>query len=126
LVHASPGRDDGHGLHPDRSDTELAESGFGAADADLILVGHTHVPDDRRVSGTRAVNPGPVSLPRTRDDLARWMLVDATADGYRVEHRTVRYDLDGVIADLERQRHPSGPWLAAKMRGGRTEAVPGS
>jgi predicted phosphodiesterase len=115
LVHASPGRDDGLGLHPDRSDEELSEAGFDAAGADLILVGHTHVPDERRLAGRRLLNPGPVSLPRTTDDLARWALLETTKKDYKIEHRAVRYDLGRVIDDLERQRHPSSAWLAAKM-----------
>jgi predicted phosphodiesterase len=115
LVHASPGRDDGPGMQRQQSDEALVEAGFGVASADLILVGHTHVPDERRIAGSHVVNPGPISLPRTSDDLARWMLLEATAEGYTIEHRAVRYDLGRVIEDLGRQRHPSGPWLAAKM-----------
>jgi predicted phosphodiesterase len=115
LVHASPGRDDGLGMHPDRTDEELSEAGFGAAEADLILVGHTHIPGERRIAGTHVVNPGPVSLPRTPDDLARWVLLETTRKDYTIEHRTVRYDLDRVINDLERQRHPASTWLATKM-----------
>ncbi len=115
LVHASPGRDDGWGMHPDHSDEELAEAGFGESVADLILVGHTHVPGKRRIAGSHAVNPGAVSLPRTSDDLARWMLLEATPAGYTIEHRSVRYDLAEVVTDLARQRHPAGSWLATKM-----------
>lgn len=115
LVHASPGRDDGPGMQLSQSDDVLAEAGFAVATADLILVGHTHVPGERRIAGSHVVNPGPISLPRTSDDLARWILLEATAEGYTLEHRAVRYDLDPVIKDLERQRHPAGPWLAAKM-----------
>jgi predicted phosphodiesterase len=115
LVHASPGRDDGPGMHPDLSDEALAEAGFGADAADLILVGHTHVPGERRVAGSHVVNPGPVSLPRTRDDLARWALLEATTAGHTVEHRAVRYDLAEVVADLGRQRHPASAWLGMKM-----------
>jgi len=106
-------------MHPDRSDEELSEAGFGAAVADLILVGHTHVPGERRVAGCQVVNPGPVSLPRTTDDLARWLLLTAAETGYTIEHRAVRYDLGRVIDDLERQRHPAAAWLAAKMSGTR-------
>ena len=33
------------------------------ADADLVFVGHTHVPFDRRIDGVRVVNPGSISNP---------------------------------------------------------------
>jgi predicted phosphodiesterase len=111
LVHASPGRDDGPGLQAGAT----ASAGFGAHEADLILVGHTHVPDEQHIAGSHVVNPGSVSLPRTPDDLARWALLDATADGYTIRHRAVRYDRDRVIKDLADQRHPSAAWLAAKL-----------
>ncbi len=118
LVHASPGRDDGPGMSADQSDEALAEAGFTGAEADLILVGHTHVPGEREIARRHLVNPGPVSLPRTSDDLARWAVLEATTVGYTVEPRTVRYDLARVVDDLARQRHPASHWLAAKMTSG--------
>lgn len=117
LVHASPGHDDGWGLHPDWSTDALEEAGFTGDVADLILVGHTHVAGDRRIADTHAVNPGSVSLPRIPDDRARWALLEAIRDGYTVEYRDVQYDLGQVIADLDRQAHPSSAWLAVKMTG---------
>ena len=42
-VHASPGRDDGHGIQSKHSDNEL-EQRLAGCEADLVLVGHTHVP----------------------------------------------------------------------------------
>jgi hypothetical protein len=63
------------------------------------------------------VNPGPVSLPRTPDDRARWVLLETTPDGYSIDYRSVPYDMAAAVSDLERQRHPSSRWLAAKMTG---------
>jgi predicted phosphodiesterase len=115
FVHASPGRDDGPGLGLELSEAELAAAGFVHGEADLILVGHTHVPGERRLAGCHVVNPGSVSLPRTSDDQARWALLEVTTGGYTIEHRTVRYDLAHVVQDLVLQRHPSADWLAGKM-----------
>lgn len=84
LAHASPGRDDGAGAHPDGTDADLHALGFTRDAADLVLVGHTHVPLDRAVHGVRVVNPGAVSLPRSRDGLARWALLTADEEGYDV------------------------------------------
>jgi hypothetical protein len=69
-VHAAPGTDDGMGININTSDDELGvlvkESG-----ADLVLVGHTHLPFDRmagniRQSGERqqSFSPGPAGLLR--------------------------------------------------------------
>lgn len=115
LVHSSPGRDDGPGLSPGQSDEALMRAGFTKRQADLVLVGHTHVRCERDLAGCHVVNPGPVSLPRRPDDQARWAVLDATSAGYAIEHRTARYDLTGVTDDLRRQRHPAARWLASKM-----------
>ncbi len=117
LVHASPGRDDGWGMHPDLSDDELAHLGFTGEVADLIFVGHTHVAGERRAAGSYIVNPGSVSLPRDPDDQARWALVSVTAQGFAIEFRSVAYNLREVVSDLDRQHHPSSGWLRAKMTG---------
>jgi predicted phosphodiesterase len=58
LVHASPGRDDGPGLGLDESDGTLATLGLARVDADLVLVGHTHIPGGCWVAGCHVVNPG--------------------------------------------------------------------
>lgn len=115
LVHSSPGRDDGPGLAPEQSDAALARAGFTIREADLVIVGHTHVPSERDLTGCHAVNPGPVSLPLRSDDQARWAVLDATDAGYTIELRTTQYDLAGVVDDLTRQRHPASQWLASKM-----------
>jgi predicted phosphodiesterase len=115
LVHSAPGRDDGPGLAPEQSDDALMRAGFTSGEADLILVGHTHVPSERDLPGCRAVNPGPVSLPIRSDDQARWAVLDATDIGYAIEYRAVQYDLASVVDDLTRQWHPASGWLARKM-----------
>ncbi len=85
------------------------------ADADLVLVGHTHHPDDRRLGGVRVVNPGSVSLPRTTDAQTRYAIVTFEEDGWSVEHRVVPYDRDAVLADLASGDHPSADWLIEKL-----------
>jgi predicted phosphodiesterase len=115
LVHASPGRDDGPGLDPYTSDDDLVATGFSSAAADLIVVGHTHHADERRLGGAHVVNPGPVSLPRESDDRARYAVLTATAEGWSVEHHVVAYDRDATLADLDSVAHPSADWLRGKL-----------
>ena len=115
LAHASPGRDDGAGLAADRSDDELVAAGFDDREADLCLVGHTHIPGERWLVGCHIFNPGPVSLSHIRDANARWAMLTATSAGHQIEHRATPYDLSAVVDDLAAQRHPSAGWLARKM-----------
>lgn len=118
MVHASPGRDDGVGAQPDAGDEEYAELGFTRDTAGLVLVGHTHLALDRHTNGTHVVNPGPVSLPPSRDGLARWAMLTATEVGYAVQFRRASYDVAGVVADLRRIGHPAAGWIAEKMGAG--------
>jgi hypothetical protein len=47
-VHASPGRDDGEGITPDRPEADLTDA-LAGANADVVCAGHTHRPTDRRM-----------------------------------------------------------------------------
>jgi diadenosine tetraphosphatase ApaH/serine/threonine PP2A family protein phosphatase len=115
-VHASPGRDDGEGVYPDQPEDELRKS-FAGCDADLVFVGHTHVPIDRVMDGVRIVNPGSVSNHLGLDVTAKWALLETSSDTFKVMLRRVRYDNDAVIDALERSRHPGRAYLARFMRG---------
>jgi predicted phosphodiesterase len=115
-VHASPGRDDGDGIHPGLSDDEQ-DAMLIAAEADLICVGHTHVPVDRNVARGRAVNLGSVSNPVTADLRASYALLEADPSGYHLHHRQVDYDREAVITAIERSGHPSQGHILKLIRG---------
>jgi predicted phosphodiesterase len=117
-VHASPGRDDGSGLQPGHSDGQL-ERRLADCEADLVLVGHTHVPLDRQVGGRRAINLGSVSNPVTPGLQATYVLLDADEHGYRLQLRRVDYDREAVIKAIEHSRYPSPSFLVAFMLGER-------
>jgi predicted phosphodiesterase len=99
LVHAAPGTDDGPGIRAEQSDEELAGI-LAGANADLVIVGHTHLPMERTVNGVRAWNLGSVSLPFTGEKRAMWTLLEADEEGYRLERRFTGYDTAEVLARL--------------------------
>jgi len=115
-VHAAPGCDDGPGLHPARSDAEL-QALLDGCGADLVCAGHTHWPLDRQVGGVRAVNLGSVSNPWAPDLRASYVLLEAGASGYRLQHRRVAYDRQAVIEAVRRSRHPGAEFLVGHMLG---------
>jgi putative phosphoesterase len=115
-VHASPGLDDGTGVHPGVSDTELQKLITDCA-ADLVLVGHTHWATDRRVGNVRVVNPGSVSNQFLPDAGASYALLDADLSGYHLEFYRVEYDRARVIAETRRVNHPAGDYIVRYMRG---------
>jgi putative phosphoesterase len=90
-VHAHPGNDDGMGIQQDFSDDEI-QTLVKECTADLICVGHTHQRIDRKVGKWRIVNPGSISNPRPPILEASYAILDASSDGYEIEHRAAEYD----------------------------------
>lgn len=111
-VHATPGCDAGDGISPWMSDGEIVLALQGCK-ADLICVGHTHYPVNRRVDKWHVVNLGSLSNPQmTGSDLcASYVILTADEAGYLVEHRRVAYDIDAVIEALQKQRHPGRAYI---------------
>jgi putative phosphoesterase len=57
---------------------------FDAADADVVVCGHTHMQFDRTIGETRVVNAGSVGMPYEDEPGAYWLL--------DLEHRRTAYD----------------------------------
>lgn len=115
-VHASPGQDDGSGISPD-GDAAPFTGKLAESHADVLGVGHTHLPFERRIQGIHVVNPGAVSLSLTDDKCAGYVLLNALTDTYTVEHRRVPYDRAAVIDQLKRLHHPGRAYLIQHLSG---------
>jgi predicted phosphodiesterase len=106
-VHASPGRDDGPGVHGGLSEDEVDHL-LDLAEADILCAGHTHVPLQRRVGRRSVVNLGSVSNPSLHSDgTASYVLIDATGPEAEISHRAVAYNIQAVIEQLLEVRHPA-------------------
>jgi putative phosphoesterase len=119
-VHASPGTDDGPGISPDITQLNRELAG---ANADLICVGHTHRPFEKKVESVHVVNPGAVSLSLTEDKHACYALLSASAHTHTIEHRRVPYDRAAAINRLEELNHPGRKYLVKQLPG-RPPAAP--
>jgi predicted phosphodiesterase len=117
-VHASPQSDDGPGIDPDAPEDQLRGllAGCGAG---VVVGGHTHFQVDRLVGGIRALNPGSTGMPRPPGQ-ANWLLLqDGRPGDVTAEHRTVPFDVDAVVRDLHRRRHPNTAFVEAVLTGQR-------
>jgi diadenosine tetraphosphatase ApaH/serine/threonine PP2A family protein phosphatase len=114
-VHAAPAGDD-IPIYPHINELEL-ESLLDGCQADLICMGHTHLPMDLRSGGRHIVNLGSVSNPIAPDLRASYVLLTAGSSGYQIEHRRVDYDHQAVIETLERIRHPGAAFIIRHLRG---------
>ncbi len=74
FCHATPRRDDE--MLTRLSGPERWEEALAGVACRLVVAGHTHQQDDRRVGGVRFVNAGSVGLPYEGDGAARWLWVE--------------------------------------------------
>lgn len=79
--------------------------------APLVVAGHTHQQDDRRVGTVRFVNAGSVGLPYEGDGAARWLWV---ADGVP-SLRATAYDAAGAGRRMLVRGFPGGESVAAAL-----------
>jgi predicted phosphodiesterase len=118
-VHASPRADDGPGIEPGLADEQL-RSLLAGCGADVVAGGHTHLAADRLVGGIRALNPGSAGMPSTCGT-ASWLLLADGRDALAVEHRSAPFDVDAVVTDLHRRRHPNAEFVASVLTGQRQQ-----
>jgi predicted phosphodiesterase len=104
LVHGSPRKVNEY-LLPDRTDEQLVRLAEAAA-ADVVCVGHVHIPYHRTLPGTGGaridyVSAGSVGKPKDGDPRACWteLSFGDTGEFEAVFHR-VAYDIEAVMAEM--------------------------
>ena len=63
---------------------------FNRIEADVVVMGHTHIPLIRQVGRVLLINPGSCGQPRDRNPLAAYALVDTRT--FHVEIRRIAYE----------------------------------
>jgi putative phosphoesterase len=94
-----------------------AEHFLDSTGADVIILGHTHVPYVVRTGGGLIVNPGSVGQPRDGDPRASYAMLDLAGDEVEVANRRVEYDIDLVASQIREQGIPVP--LASRLYVGR-------
>ena len=86
-------------------------------EADVVLVGHSHMQFNLRAGGAVVINPGSVGNPRDGDPRAAYAIID----GNKIELKRVEYPIEETIARLEASGLPdqAKAMLAACYRNGR-------
>lgn len=109
--HASP-RSDEENLTRGMADDDLAAA-LAGVDADVVVVGHTHVQLDRHLAaGPRLVNAGSVGLPCQGEVGAFWALL-----GPDVELRRTQYDVERALEHLRASGFPQAGAFEDLIRG---------
>ncbi|GJQ50471.1 phosphoesterase [Candidatus Kuenenia stuttgartiensis] len=102
LSHGSPGGDIYKYLRPEVSDSEMEDELKGVR-ANIVLLGHTHLPVVRKVGEITVVNPGSVGQPRDGIPLASYAI---WKDG-ALEIKRVPYDIDATARGLQHTTIPA-------------------
>lgn len=104
-------------IRQETSENELRKM-IGEIDADLLLVGHTHMPFERQVNDLRIVNVGSVGQPRDGDPRASCVLLDTAT--LETEFIKTDYDIDSVVVQVS-EKMPYGEELISVMETGKTD-----
>ena len=115
-VHARPGKDDGPGINKGLSNAEICAI-LSDCEDHLVCVGHTHQPIDRKVGRCHIVNPGSISNPRAPILEASYAILEATNEGYHIEHRLADYDREQIVLQLKALKHPGAAFIINHLRG---------
>jgi putative phosphoesterase len=99
VVHGSPRDHLFEYVFPDISNRELLELTRNV-DADVIILGHTHMPMQQVIQGKLVINPGGVGQPRDRDPKASYMILTLD-DEVSVKHERVEYDIESTAKKIE-------------------------
>jgi putative phosphoesterase len=103
LVHATP-IDFVTCLWEDRDEEYFREMG-DAADADIIIFGHTHRPYRRIVDGRHFVNAGSVGYPQDAPNLTGYAVITVNGN-VEVQYRRFPYDVDRLAGAAKERRFP--------------------
>jgi putative phosphoesterase len=99
LVHATP-RDPLDEYAP--ADKEFWERRLEGIEADVICVGHTHIPFVLEVGNKIVVNPGSIGLPRDGNPRASYAILE----GKKVELKRVEYSVEQTVSVIQASALP--------------------
>ncbi len=88
-------------IKPDTPEEEFDD--FSDIDQEIVFLGHTHLPMDRRVGKKRFINPGSVGQPRDGDPRASY----AVWEEGKVNFKRMDYDIGGVKEKLSAKDFPA-------------------
>jgi len=106
LCHGSPWKFDEY-IYPDSPEATIKQCAQG--DFDVVIMGHTHYPMERRINSTVILNAGSVGQPRNYIPGADWAVLNLDTLGVQLRH--VQYDISAVFEEAE-HIDPEIPYLS--------------
>jgi len=94
--------------YPNRELAKILED----ADAEIVVLGHTHMPMKRMIMGKLIVNPGSVGQPRDRDPRASYAVLTLDKE-IEVSYKRTEYDVEDTARKIKAAGLPEE--LAARL-----------
>jgi putative phosphoesterase len=111
VVHGSPSNPLAGRVPPGCTYREVVDA-VGGVEADIIVLGHTHLPTQRMIFGKLILNPGSVGQPRDKNPKASYALLKL-GKGIDVDFRRVEYDVESTAKAVRAKGLPDE--LAARL-----------
>ena len=118
MVHGSPDSIDEH-IYPDTPEERLKELA-GTADADVVIMGHSHLQFVREVEGVTFINPGSVGRPDDGNPQTAYAVV--SSNPFSVELVRLDYDVEAAAEALRKKRLPES-FAQMLLRGVSLDAI---
>lgn len=100
---------------PDEEIKKMIEGATEAVEAEFLIIGHSHIPMNRKLGVLTIINPGSVGQPRDGNIRTGCAIFD-TKKG-EVEQLRIDYDIDAVCAKIK-ERMPYAEELTGILRRG--------
>lgn len=91
---------------PNPSESDLVQMFSDVADCDIVLFGHDHSKTICNVDDKWFVNVGALGCPAKDKNLARASVLTLAEDGVKIEPIEVEYDVECVLAEIDRLAYP--------------------
>ena len=106
LFHGSPAAPLSEYVFPEISEHD-AEHLMKRAGAEIVLLGHTHIPMTHFVRNSLLANPGSVGQPRDGDPRASYAVLSISANVINFEIMRAEYDIDSAADKIRKAGLPS-------------------
>ena len=98
MYHGSPWNEFEEYIYPDYQNFDK----FLKVNADLIILGHTHIPMVKKLPGKIIINPGSCGQPRGNDRRASFAIFNTKTKKIKIE--MVEYDVEKVINEAKKNK----------------------
>jgi len=112
VVHGSPSDALYGRVSPEMPNESLSKI-LADVDADIVIIGHTHLQFFKMFFGKLVINPGSVGHPKDRNPNAGFAVLDLRGENPRVEIKRVKYPVEEEISLMKKESLPSS--LASRL-----------